>query len=282
MNPFRTAFASFSVPPTFLLSIYLETKERPLLFSIRKTLVVQQNISLKQRFVVEGTMSWTTLASITSWNPSLSTKRVGLTSRSSKSLKMRGSKAYLALRTQCEGTASKITRKNKAFASISNTLRKSLARIRPLRLFLIQPTIVDRGASTSSKIISTPIKRLSARLLTATRQKPSRNQRKSLTSWRGHWSQTGIGSVSSSWQSENAKWLSDMPTVSINYCRKQSNAWEEQRTKHFRCEKAALTNQIRKAKASCQRDLSSKINGIPQESFVFSVKSNKSRSAPWM
>jgi hypothetical protein len=31
-----------------------------------------------------------------------------------------GRKAYLALRTQCEGTASKITRKNKAYASISN------------------------------------------------------------------------------------------------------------------------------------------------------------------
>ena len=31
-----------------------------------------------------------------------------------------GRKAYLALKTQCEGTASKITRKNKAFALISN------------------------------------------------------------------------------------------------------------------------------------------------------------------
>ncbi|KAI2502895.1 hypothetical protein MHU86_11564 [Fragilaria crotonensis] len=31
-----------------------------------------------------------------------------------------GRKAYLALKTQCEGTASKITRKNKAYASIAN------------------------------------------------------------------------------------------------------------------------------------------------------------------
>jgi hypothetical protein len=31
-----------------------------------------------------------------------------------------GRKAYLALKTQCEGTASKITRKNKAYASVSN------------------------------------------------------------------------------------------------------------------------------------------------------------------
>jgi hypothetical protein len=33
-----------------------------------------------------------------------------------------GRKAYLALRSQCEGTASKITRKNRAYASISNAL----------------------------------------------------------------------------------------------------------------------------------------------------------------
>ena len=31
-----------------------------------------------------------------------------------------GRKAYLALKRQCEGTASKITRKNKAYASIAN------------------------------------------------------------------------------------------------------------------------------------------------------------------
>ncbi|KAI2496607.1 hypothetical protein MHU86_17935 [Fragilaria crotonensis] len=33
-----------------------------------------------------------------------------------------GRRAYLALKTQCEGTASKITRKNKAYASISNAV----------------------------------------------------------------------------------------------------------------------------------------------------------------
>ena len=33
-----------------------------------------------------------------------------------------GRKAYLALKTQCEGTASKITRKNKAYASIANAV----------------------------------------------------------------------------------------------------------------------------------------------------------------
>ena len=37
-----------------------------------------------------------------------------------------GRKAYLALKTQCEGTASKITRKNKAYASIANATYSGL------------------------------------------------------------------------------------------------------------------------------------------------------------
>ncbi len=39
-----------------------------------------------------------------------------------------GRSVYLALKTKCEGTASKITRKNKAYASIANATYSGLRR----------------------------------------------------------------------------------------------------------------------------------------------------------
>ncbi|KAI2509673.1 hypothetical protein MHU86_4793 [Fragilaria crotonensis] len=120
-----------------------------------------------------------------------------------------GRKAYLALKTQCEGTASKITRKNKAYASIANASYSGSR-----RQYKFQDFINVHQTAHNEILDCDPTEAVP-------------NPRKLLIFSRNYRSEIGICRLSGAWRSQAAEQFPGMSAIPVDDRGKQGNPREK-------------------------------------------------------